>query len=337
MMNRQWVLSARPEPGMPLEACFTEQSASVAALAPGEVLLRNRAISVEPGMVAWMHNMAYYMAPMNIGDPMHSWNVAEVVESRNPRYAVGQRVHGVFGWQEYCVCGDLDRNHTRLFPVPEGASDEVASSLLWVSGITAYLGLMDCGRPRPGDSVLVTAAAGSVGTTVGQLAKLAGARVVGLAGSDEKCRWLEETLGFDLALNYRRPDLAAALADAFPDGVDIYWDTVGGAQLDQVLGLMAVHGRVVQIGALSITTDFAGFTPLNNWVMPLHKRLQWQGFIVTDHWDRFDATIERLHQLHRQGALTAVVDAERGFERLPGALTRLLAGENLGKKVVLID
>jgi len=335
--NRQWVIRSRNFGATPLRECFELVTTPVPALEPGQVLLRNRAFGIEPGMTAWLRNMAPYMAPVELGEPMRCWNVAEVVATRNPRYQIGQRVHGVFDWQEYCVCGDFDHNNTRPLTVPEGASDEAAAGLLWVSGVTAYIGLMEYGRPQLGDTVLISAAAGAVGSTVGQLAKLAGARVVGLAGSREKCEWLVREVGFDAALNYKDGDLDAQLRALCPAGIDVYWDTVGGQQLNLVLGQMAVRGRIVQLGALSLAKGFDVMPTLTNWLAPVHKRLSWQGFLVTDHWQKFEPTIERLHHLLQAGKLKLFVDAVHGFEQLPVALEGLLSGQNFGKKVVLVD
>lgn len=336
-MNRQWLFRQHPAAGIPYQQCFEQARVPVPDVGPGQFLVANRCFSIEPAMVPWMLSVTDYMVPQLVGAPMLSWATAEVVASRHPDFAKGDRVSGTFGWQDYCLSNGLDINGDIVARVPAGASDEAAMSALWISGLTAFIGLYEVGKPVPGDTVLVSGAAGSVGNLVGQLAKLAGCKVVGIAGSDEKCQWLQQTLGFDASVNYKTQDVPAAIAAHCPDGVDIYWDNVGGDMLNAATGALATGGRVVLCGFISIYEDFSNIPSLHNWLAIAGNRGSMTGFNVTFHKDKYAAATTRLKRLLDEGQLHLAIDALKGFDQLPEALNRIYQGKNIGKQLVHND
>ncbi len=335
-MNRQWQFKNFPADGQPLSACFELVTTEQPVPGEGQFLVRNRCFSIEPAMVPWMLSVTDYMVPQELGQPMLSWATGEVVASNHPGFAVGERVSGTFGWQEYGLSNGIDLNGDLVEKVPEGASDEAAMNALWISGLTAFIGLYQIGKPVIGDTVLVSGAAGSVGNLVGQFAKLAGCRVVGIAGSEEKCSWLTQTLGFDAAINYKSEELLPAIQAACPGGVDIYWDNVGGEMLDIACGAMATGGRVVMCGFISVYSDFSNIPPMNNWIALAGQRATMTGFNVTYHKDQYPYALRRIGQLLEEGKLVLANDVLEGFEKLPAALERIYAGQNIGKQLVRI-
>ncbi len=333
-MNRQWQFTHFPEPGKPLPECFEYREVEQPGIDEGQFLVKNRCFSIDPAMVPWMWSAADYMVPQGVGEPMLSWATGEVVESRHPGFAVGDRVSGTFAWQDYCVSNGLDLNNDFVQKVAESVSDEVAMNALWISGLTAFIGLYEVGRPVIGDTILVSGAAGSVGSLVGQFAKLAGCRVVGVVGSEEKSNWLRNELGFDATINYKTDDLAPAIQAACPGGVDIYWDNVGGELLDAAAGSLATGGRVVLCGNISIYRDFSKVAPLNNWTGVWGKRATMTGFNVTYHKDKYSDALKRIEGLIEQDKLVLKHDLLEGFDQLPAALERIYNGKNIGKQLV---
>ncbi|GAB5450462.1 MAG: NADP-dependent oxidoreductase [Halioglobus sp.] len=335
-VNRQWQVSQLPQDGVPLEAAFALVETEKPSPGDGQFLVENRCFSIEPAMLPWMMSLTDYMVPQGMGEPMLSWATGEVIVSNHPGFSVGDRVSGTFGWQSYYVSNGLDINCDVVQKVPEGVSDEVAMNALWISGLTAFIGLYEVGRPVIGDTVLVSGAAGSVGNLVGQFAKLAGCRVVGIAGSDQKCAWLRDELGFDAAINYKTEELIPAIQAACPGGVDIYWDNVGGDMLNNAVGCLAVGGRVVLCGAISLYTDFNHIPPITNWPIVAGNRATMSGFNVTCHKDKFAHALGRISLLLKQDKLILAHDVLNGFEQLPVALGRIYAGLNIGKQLVKV-
>ncbi len=335
-MNRQWQFQQPPQDNRPLGECFTLAETPVPELLPGQFLVKTRCFSIEPAMVPWMLSVTDYMVPQVVGEPMLSWATGEVVASEHPGFAVGERVSGTFGWQDYYASNGTDLNGDFVEKVPAGASDEASMSALWISGLTAFIGLYEAGKPMLGDTLLVSGAAGSVGNLVGQFGKLAGCRVVGIAGSDAKCDWLTGTLGFDAAINYKTQDLQPAIAAACPGGVDIYWDNVGGEMLDIATGSLATEGRVVMCGFISVYADFSNIPPINNWLILAGTRSTMTGFNVTFHRDRYPDALRRISKLIEQDKLVLAHDILEGFEQLPAALERIYAGANTGKQLVKV-
>jgi NADPH-dependent curcumin reductase CurA len=298
---------------------------------PGELLLRTRLLSIDAANRAWMQS-ATYRDELKAGTVMAGTGIGEVMESRDPAFAVGELVSAGIGWQQHGVVAGAQAR--KLAPC------EPLSHLLSVygtSGLTAYLGLKNVGRVQAGETVVVSAAAGSVGSLVGQIAKLQGARVVGIAGGRAKCDWLVDELGFDAAIDYRAGPLAPQLKATAPKGVDVYFDNVGGDVLGACLFAMNTHGRIVCCGAVS---QYDGPTPPHGPRgvpgLIVLKRLLVQGFFLPDHYGERDAAHAQLKAWVQSGALRVPEDIVDGLENAPAALVGLLAGENRGKRLVRV-
>ncbi len=283
-LNRRLVLAERPTATVD-ENTVRLESGEVPDLGDGEALVHVRFISIDPTIRTWMNDAPGYLPPIAIGEVVRAAGVGEVVRSNSSRYQPGQLVFGLTGWQDYAVA---DEGARMLQPLPDGIDPTAALSIFGTTGMTAYFGLLDVGRVKEGDTVVVSGAAGATGSTVGQIARIKGAgRVVGIAGSAEKCAWLVDELGFDAAVNYKEPDVAGRLRAACPDGIDLYFDNVGGELLDICLAQLAMRGRVVLCGAIS-TYNEAGPPPgPRNYINLLIKRGRMEGFIILDYLDRF--------------------------------------------------
>jgi NADPH-dependent curcumin reductase CurA len=295
----------------------------------GQILLKQTHMSLDPAMKGWMMaDKGSYIPPVGLGEIMRSSGVAEVVESNNDKFPVGARVSGLIGWTEYSVS---DGKGLRI--VPDDVSAEEVLCVLALPGWTAYQGLMEIGKPQAGETLVVSGAAGSVGSMVGQIAKAEGLRVVGTAGSDEKCRWLEDELGFDKAINYKSNDLNTQVAEATPDGVDIYFENTGGPVQHIVFGRMNAHGRIVVCGMIAdYNTDKP--SPGPNWMNIIRKRLTIQGFTMPDHWDKVPAMTEKLLAYYKAGKLKYRAHTLHGLESAIEGINLLFTGENTGKLMV---
>ena len=329
--NRQWILRRRPTGA--LEAGdFEVREAPAPAPGPGEALTRTLYISIDPANRAWMSPVPTYTKPVEVGGVMDGFTLAEVVESKAPGLAAGDLVEGMNGWQEYAVAPGR-----ALVKVPRRQPLSMILSGLGVTAKTAYFGLLEVGRPRPGDTVLVSAAAGATGSVAGQIAKIAGCRVVGLAGSADKCRHLVDDLGFDAAIDYKAEELARAIRDRCPRGVDVYFDNVGGLILEAALFAMNPRGRVVCCGAVSqYDTGQPGPGPRGIPGLLVVKRLRMEGFIVMDYYDQRRVAEDRLAEWIAAGRLRVREDVVEGLERAPAALIGLLRGDNVGKRMVRV-
>jgi NADPH-dependent curcumin reductase CurA len=297
----------------------------------GEALLRVRYISLDAANRAWMHG-ATYRAALETDELMAGGGVAEVVESKTPGLKAGDLVFGDTGWQDYAA---VSGKHLSKLPQVEPMTHLL--SVYGIAGLTAYFGLLDVGRPQPGETVVVSAAAGSVGSIVGQIAKIKGCHVVGIAGGAEKCRWLTSELGFDAAVDYKAGGLYKALRGVAPKGVDVYFDNVGGEILEACLAQMNVRGRIACCGAISQYDGAAAATgPRGVPGLIVVKRLIMQGFIVTDYFGQRDRAIADLRSWVEAGKLKVEEDVIAGLENTPAALIGLLAGENRGKRMVKV-
>ena len=327
--NAQWRLVARPE-GLFKPEDFRWVEEDVPAPDEGAVLVRTEHLSLDPTNRGWAAGDTYLPA-VPLDSVMRGFGVGRVVESRDPRFAPGDAVSGLLGWQRYAVLAG--RSLAKLPDV--GLPLEAHLGLLGHIGLTAWVGLLEIGRPKAGETLVVSAAAGAVGSLVGQIGKILGLRVVGVAGSDEKCRWLTETLGFDAAVNYRKTIVRAGLRRACPDGIDVYFDNVGGATLEAVLALVNLHARIVVCGLISQYTA-KGPVPGPNLGPLLVQRARMEGFIVLDHLDKAAAATADLVRWHREGRLQYRLDVVEGLENAPLAVNRLFEGGNTGKLVVRV-
>jgi hypothetical protein len=329
--NRQIILTEKPQDKLSL-ANFALAETEVPSPADGEALVRTRYISLDAANRAWMQGVTYRSA-LNSGEVMAGGALAEVVESRDPGLAPGDLVSAETGWQEYAALPAR-----RLARLPDMQPLTHLLSVYGVTGLTAYLGLKRIGDPKPGETVVVSAAAGAVGSIAAQVARLSGARTIGIAGGAEKCAWLTGELGLDAAVDYKAGDVRRQLRGLCPDGIDVYFDNVGGDIFEAALFNMANHGRVVCCGAVS---QYDGAPPQHGPRgvpgLIVTKRLRVEGFVVMDLYDGRDAALAQLKAWVESGQLKVQEDVIDGFEKLPAALIGLLAGENRGKRMVKVS
>ncbi len=330
--NLQIRLAARPV-GRPKRDDFDIVEEPVAEPGEGEVLVRERFLSLDPAIRGWMADRKSYVPPIGIGEVMRGLGVGEVVRSEADGFSEGDMVAGLLGWQRFAVVPADELQH-----VPPGIDPKLALGPLGMTGLTAYFGLLDVGEPRQGDTVLVSGAAGAVGSMVGQLAKIKGCRAVGTAGTDDKCRWLTETAGFDAAIDYKTVDsLDEAIGEHCPDGVDIYFDNVGGEILDTALKHLARGARVVLCGAISIYNATEPPPGPKNYMQLLVKRARMEGFLVMDYRDRYAAAQIEIGSWLAAGRIEYRFHVVGGLENAPEALNMLFDGSKEGKLLVRVD
>ena len=331
-LNRQWLLARRPQ-GLIVAEDFEWKEGPVPVPAEGEVLVRTQVLSCDPTQRGWIAGDTYLPA-VKIGEVVRSFAAGRVVVSKNKRFQVGQMVQGLFGWQDYaCVKPATQSAPT---PVPAGVPLETAMSALGMTGQTAYFGLLEIGKPKAGETVVVSGAAGATGSAVGQIAKIQGCRVVGIAGGAAKCRALVDELGFDVAIDYKAEDVSKRLREACPKGVDVYFDNVGGEILDAALANLAMRGRVVLCGAIARYNDQGGAAGPKNYLNLLLKRGRMEGFIILDYYSRSAEAVAALSGWLADGRLKNRVDVQHGLENAPATLARLFSGENAGKQLLRI-
>jgi NADPH-dependent curcumin reductase CurA len=328
--NRQVLLKSRPI-GAPTEDNFSLVESPLLELQSGEFLTHTLYLSLDPYMRGRMSDRASYASPAQLGKPMVGGTVGQVVRSSHPGFAPGEYVLGYWGWQEYGVCDGTGVSKLD----PASAPLSYALGVLGMPGMTAYVALLDIGRPQPGETVVVSAAAGAVGSVVGQIAKLKGCRAVGVAGSDAKCRHVVEDLGLDACLNYKTQNLDQALAEACKDGIDVYYDNVGGKVLESALRHINKGARIPLVGLISLynATDVP---PGPNLIALLIKRALIQGFIVSDHPDREAAFLRDVSGWLKDGKLKYREHIVEGLETAPRAFLGLFKGENFGKLLVRV-
>ena len=331
---RRLILAERPTATVDDKTVRLE-TAPVPEPGPGAALVRTRFISIDPTIRTWMNDAPGYLPPIQLGDVVRSAGVGEVVKSNSDRYRPGQLVFGMTGWQDYIVADEGERTMQLL---PDGIDPTAALSVFGTTGMTAYFGLLDVGRVKEGDTVVVSGAAGATGSTVGQIARIKGAgRVVGIAGSDEKCAWLVDELGFDAAINYKEPDVSGRLRSACPDGVDLYFDNVGGELLDVCLGQLAMRGRVVLCGAIASYNEAGPPPGPRNYINLLVRRGRMEGFIILDYLDRFAEGQKEMAEWVAEGKVKFAVHLVEGLEQAPSALNLLFTGGNRGKVIVRVE
>jgi NADPH-dependent curcumin reductase CurA len=329
-VSREIRLVARPQ-GFPDEDLFEVAETSIPDPAEGQVLIRNAYFSVDPYMRPRMNDVRSYVAPFTLGEAMTGGAVGRIAASRNSRYAEGDWVLHQLGWREWALSDGAALR--RLDPA--AAPISTALGVLGMPGFTAWYGLFVLGRPQEGETVLVSGAAGAVGSAAGQMAAIAGCRVVGSAGSEEKLAWLRE-LGFDSVFNYREQRPRDALAALAPDGLDIYFDNVGGDHLEAAIGAMRTYGRVVACGSISRYNDAEPTPGPRNMFLVVTRRLRIEGFIISDHFDRFGEFVREATEWVADGRLRYRETVVDGIDNAPKAFLGLLRGENIGKMLVKV-
>lgn len=330
--HRRWLLASRPV-GDIKDSDFELVEQAIPEPGPGEFLVRVTHLSFDPTQRGWLAGDSY-IPGVKIGDPVRADAVGQVLKSNHPDFAAGQMVHGGFGWQEYAVSS----GKTDIGPVervPPGVSPTAALGVFGLTGLAAYFGLTDIGRPQPGETVLVSGAAGATGSVVVQIAKALGCRVIGIAGGPEKCRWLVEVAGADASIDYKNENVSERLRALAPKGVNVVFENVGGEILEAGLRHMALRARVVLCGNISTYNSNVGLqASIRGYMRLAPMRARMEGFIIFDYAPRFAEAIEALSKLIAEGKLKVAEDVQEGFENCPATLRRLFAGQNLGKQLL---
>jgi NADPH-dependent curcumin reductase CurA len=329
--NRRLVLAERPS-GMVNESTVRMEQDEVPEPQAGEALVKVRYLSIDPTIRTWMDDAPGYLPPIAIDEVVRAGGVGEVLKSNNDTYKEGDLVFGMMGWQDYVIA---DGGARALQPLPAGVSPTIALSVLGVTGMTGYFGMTDVGRVKEGDVVVVSGAAGATGSTAGQVAKIKGAsKVVGIAGGPQKCAWIVDQLGFDEAIDYKAGDISKRLREACPDGLDLYFDNVGGEILNACLGQLAMRGRVVLCGAISGYNSRETAAGPVNYINLLIRRGRMEGFIILDYFDRFPAAQAEMAGWLASGEVKSAEHVVEGLENAPDALNLLFTGGNTGKVMV---
>ena len=330
-INHQFRLAARPV-GLPKPSDWTFTQEPVGEPKDGEFLVKILYLSLDPAMRGWMNEGKSYIPPVGIGEVMRAGAVGRVIASKHPKFAVGEHVSGSLGVQEYAISDGrgITKVDPRLAPLP------VYLGTLGMPGMTAYFGLLDVGAVKSGETVVVSGAAGAVGTVVGQIAKIKGCRVVGIAGGADKCRWVVEELGFDACIDYKSEDLKKALKQHCPKGIDVYFDNVGGEILDAALTQLARDARIVICGAISQYNNTEPVKGPSNYLSLLVNRASMKGMVVFDYADRYALAAREMGGWLAEGKLKSREDVVQGFETFPETLLKLFRGENTGKLVLQV-
>jgi len=333
-INRRWVLHSRPRGAIETDT-FKWEEVPIPPLNDGEFLVRNLWLSFDPAQRGWINDVPSYVPPVQFGEPMRAGAVGQVVESRNAEFKPGELVAGTFGWQDFAIS-----NGTGLLAVrklPEGISPEQSLSVLGTTGMTAYFGMQEIGRPVEGDVVVVSGAAGATGSIAGQIARLMGAsKVIGIAGGPTKCRWLVDQAHFDAAIDYKNDDVPRRLDELAPKGINVYFDNVGGAILDACLARLAFKARVVLCGGISSGYGLERGPGPSNYFQLVIKSARMEGFIVLNYLDKFAEATHSMSDWIAKGKLIWRDDIAEGLENAPKVLMGLFAGANFGKQLLKI-
>ena len=330
-INRQVWLTSRPN-GIPRAEDFAIREAEVPTIAEGQFLVRNSFVSVDPAMRGWIADKSTYWPRIEVGDTMRAYSVGEVIESRNPKYVPGDKVMGIFGWQDYAAVDEP----AVYYKIPDASLPlSLWLGVLGLNGLTGYFGMIEGCKPKAGETIVVSTAAGSVGSAAGQIAKIKGCRVVGVTGGPEKVRQCLEEFGYDAAIDYKSvPDMDEALREACPDGIDAYFDCTSGAIHDAVMRQINLHARIAICG----TAAYASWDPWNEGPRPerhlLVKRAIMQGFLTPDFEDKYDQALTDLMGWIRDGSLAYREELLEGIEAAPGSIQTLYSGANDGKLVI---
>ena len=336
LTNHQVRLAARPV-GLPTRNDWSFTTEPVTEPAPGGVLIKTLALSLDPAMRGWMNEGKSYIPPVGLGEVMRAGGIGLVLASKNDAFAVGDQVSAGLGVQEYCsiAAGDIKRNGLFKIDTRLGTPNQWLN-VLGMPGMTGYFGLMDVGQPQPGETVVVSGAAGAVGQTVGQLARIKGCRAVGIAGGKAKCDWVVNELGFDACIDYKAPDLRDALKAACPKGVDVYFDNVGGDILDLVLARINRKARIIICGAISQYNNTTPVQGPKNYLSLLVNRARMEGIVVFDYTDRFPLAVAEMSGYLRDGRMKSREDVVSGLQTFPETLLKLFSGQNFGKLVLQV-
>lgn len=336
LQNRQFRLARRPV-GLPTRDDWQETVEPVQPPADGGLVVQVLALSLDPAMRGWMNEGKSYIAPVGIGEVMRAGGIGRVLASSHPKFAAGDLVTGSLGVQGYAsfAADQVQRAGLHKIDLKLGTVSQWLN-VLGMPGMTAYFGLLDVGQPRPGDTVVVSGAAGAVGQTVGQLARIKGCRVVGIAGGRAKCDWVVGELGFDACIDYKAGNVRAGLKEHCPKGVDVYFDNVGGDILDEVLARLAMHARIVICGAISQYNNTTPVQGPRNYLSLLVHRARMQGMVVFDYAERFPHAIAELSGYLKDGRMKSREDVVRGLEQFPDTLNGLFSGANFGKLVLQV-
>jgi len=335
LTNHQVRLASRPV-GLPTRDNWSFTSEPVAEPGPGGVLVKTLSLSLDPAMRGWMNEGKSYIPPVEIGAVMRAGGVGKVIASNNPAFAVGDYVNAGLDVQEYCLIPEDQIKRSGMFKIDQRMGLTSWLNVLGMPGMTGYFGLLDVGQPKAGETVVVSGAAGAVGQTVGQIAKLKGCRVVGIAGGKAKCDWVVKELGFDACIDYKAGDVKAGLKEHCPKGVDIYFDNVGGDILDAVLARITRGARIIICGAIS---QYNNTTPVKgpaNYLSLLVNRARMEGIVVFDYADRYPVAIAEMAGYLKEGKMKSKEDVVEGIENFPETLLKLFNGENFGKLVLQV-
>jgi len=331
--NNQWCLSSHPV-GLAKESDFEWKETEVGNIVEGQLLVRVIYLSIDPTNRGWIKNTDSYLPAVQIGDVMRGITIGVVEESNHPGFTPGDFVQGMLGWQEYMISnGEGLTKLSKDLPVPLTAHFGLFGHI----GLSAYFGLLDIGKPNAGETLVISAAAGAVGSLAGQIGKIAGCRVVGIAGTDEKCKWLTDELGFDAAINYKTESVIRKLLEHCPDGIDIYFDNVGGHILDAVLGLINIRARVVICGLISQYNAEKPVPGPYNYGNILIKRARVEGFIVLDYVDKAEEAITKLAGWFAEGKIKYRLDVVEGLKKAPKTMNKLFDGSHSGKLIVQVS
>ena len=333
-INRQWLLAARPD-GMIGPQNFEYAETLIPSISSGQILVKNLYLSFDPTQRNWMVDRPGYLPPVAMGEVMRAGSVSQVVESQHGDFAVGELVQTTGCWQDYAVVAPGE-GPTGINKVPPGVSPEMMLSILGITGMTAYFGLMDHGQPKAGETVLVSGAAGATGSVVGQIAKLKGCRVVGIAGGPEKCAWLKDVAGFDAVIDYKNENVSEQIGIHCPDKWDIFFDNVGGSILEAALDHLNLYSRVVMCGGIANYNAKEPVPGPVNLMNLVTNRGRMQGFIILDYLPRAMEAIEALMGWVASGDIVYQVDMQEGFDNIPSTLQRLYTGQNFGKQLLKI-
>jgi len=335
LVNRQFRLAARPS-GLPKRSDWQETSEPVRELADGEILVKTLYLSLDPAMRGWMNDAKSYIPPVGLGEVMRAGGIGVVVASKSPKFPVGAFVMGGTGVQAYWI-GPADHRGAAFFQVdPRLAPLTTWLNTLGMAGMTGYFGLTDVGQAKAGETVVVSGAAGAVGMVVGQVAKHLGCRVVGIAGGQDKCAYVVQELGFDACIDYKHESVREGLKTHCPQGVDVYFDNVGGDILDDVLTRLAMHARIVICGAISQYNSTGGIKGPSNYLSLLVNRARMEGMVVFDYAPRYPEAVAAMGKWLAEGSFKSKEHVVEGLANFPETLNMLFEGKNLGKLVLKV-